>query len=168
MSGLYSATIAALFAYAGWTTLNAGVEDVEDPAHTLPRVAVFSLSLVAVIFLLLNLSFFAVLPVGEMAVSETIAYSFAERAFPSGLVDSMVPLSVAALLVANLNAVPFIVGRINRRAACVGVLPQVFTCINLESMSPRAALLIDPITNIIASFIGDLDVLIEFVSVGWG
>lgn len=166
ISTLYAAQIAALYAYSGWSALNAGVEDVENPSRTLPRVAVLSLALAAVVFFLVNASFFTVLTFSDAAASDTIAYDFAEQAFQAcGFINSAVPLSVAALFVANLNVVPFIVGRVNRRAACAGVLPQMFTCIHLESMSPRAALLIDPITTLIASFIGDLDVLIEFVCV---
>lgn len=60
------ATLATLWAYEGWTNLNAVTEEIKDPKRNLPLSLIISISGIAVLYMLFNYAIYRVLPLAEM------------------------------------------------------------------------------------------------------
>jgi APA family basic amino acid/polyamine antiporter len=56
------ATVATLWAYEGWTNLNALAEEMKDPAKNLPRALLIGIGVITVIYTLFNFAIYKVLP----------------------------------------------------------------------------------------------------------
>uniref|UniRef100_A0A183CEA0 AA_permease domain-containing protein n=1 Tax=Globodera pallida TaxID=36090 RepID=A0A183CEA0_GLOPA len=67
------ALFSGLFSYGGWEILNNGIEDVEHPHRTMPFAIIFGMSIVIVLYMTINISYFVVLSVPEMQRSNAIA-----------------------------------------------------------------------------------------------
>ena len=63
----------ALFAYQGWNDLTFIVEEVRNPAKTLPRALIISNGLVTVIYLLVNVAFYTGLSPRKLEQSDAAA-----------------------------------------------------------------------------------------------
>lgn len=71
-----TAFFAALYSYDGFDILNFGVEDVDRVDKTMPFAIAVGMSAVTLLFLLVNLSFFAVLSLAEIESSSAVAEVF--------------------------------------------------------------------------------------------
>lgn len=60
------ATLATLWAYEGWTNLNAVTEEIRDPKRNLPLSLIISISGIAVLYMLFNYAIYRVLPLAEI------------------------------------------------------------------------------------------------------
>jgi APA family basic amino acid/polyamine antiporter len=67
LAGLAVALSKALFAYDAWYTVTFVAEEVHDSHRTLPRALLLGCLLVTVVYVLTNVAYLAVLPVGEIA-----------------------------------------------------------------------------------------------------
>ena len=67
LAGLAVALSKALFAYDAWYTVTFVAEEVHDSHRTLPRALLLGCLLVTVLYVLTNVAYLAVLPVGEIA-----------------------------------------------------------------------------------------------------
>lgn len=70
-----------LFAYNGWNYLNFIVEELIDPVKNLPRAIAISCTLVTVVYVFTNISFYTILSPDEVLGSSAVAVTFAEKAF---------------------------------------------------------------------------------------
>ena len=64
---------AGLFAYDGWDIINFGIEEVEHPRRTMPLAIIIAMTLTALCFLTMNLSFFVVLNPSVVKNSHVVA-----------------------------------------------------------------------------------------------
>jgi len=78
-TGLGVALVAALWAYDGWADLTFMAGEVKDPSRTLPRALGWGVLVVVGVYLVVNAAYLSVLSVPEMAASELVAASTAER-----------------------------------------------------------------------------------------
>ncbi|KAL7016449.1 hypothetical protein ACKWTF_010030 [Chironomus riparius] len=70
-----------LFAYNGWNYLNFIIEELKDPVKNLPRAIAISCTLVTVVYVFTNVSFYTILSPSEVLGSEAVAVTFADKAF---------------------------------------------------------------------------------------
>lgn len=70
-----------LFAYNGWNYLNFIIEELKDPIKNLPRAIAISCTLVTVVYVLTNVSFYTILSPAEVLSSEAVAVTFADKTF---------------------------------------------------------------------------------------
>ncbi len=94
----------ALFAYDAWYTVTFVAEEVHDSHRTLPRALVLGTLLVTLVYVLANVAYLAVLPVGEI------------RAVPENLVAARVA--------------EVIFGPVGRTLVIVAILVSTFGCVN--------------------------------------
>jgi amino acid transporter len=73
------ALVSVLWAFDGWADLSFVAGEVKDPRRTLPRALIGGTLAVIAIYLLANVAYLAVLPVGEIARSKLVAADVAER-----------------------------------------------------------------------------------------
>ena len=67
LAGLAVALSKALFAYDAWYTVTFVAEEVHDSHRTLPRALLLGCLLVTVLYVLTNVAYLAVLPIGQIA-----------------------------------------------------------------------------------------------------
>lgn len=77
--GLAPAIFAILWTYDGWSDVASISGEVEEPARRLPRILLVGLAATMGIYLAVNVVYFSLVPVGEMANVKTIAPLVMER-----------------------------------------------------------------------------------------
>ena len=73
------ALVSVLWAFDGWADLSFVSGEVKDPRRVLPRAIIIGVIAVIAIYLLANLAYLAVMPVGEIRASKLVAADVAQR-----------------------------------------------------------------------------------------
>lgn len=142
--GVFSAIIislqAVIFTYDGWYSAIYFSEESTDPARTLPRSMIFSVLLVAAIYLLVNAALLYVLPLSELSSSTLPVADVASKIFGvygDKVVTVLALITLLSLLNANLLTGPRIMYAISRD----GLFTQKAAEVN-KGGTPSIALLI--------------------------
>lgn len=151
-----------IFSFAGWNYLNFVTEELKEPHKNLPRAIYISLPLVTIIYLLVNMAYFAVMPAEDVLESEAVAVTFAERTL--GVFAFVMPLFVACSTVGSLNGVLFASSRMFFAGARDGQLPELLSMINIKYVTPLPSLLILGILSCAMLCTTDVFVLINYTS----
>ncbi|KAI1379318.1 amino acid transporter [Hypoxylon crocopeplum] len=118
-----NAVLAAVFAYGGWESISFVVGEIQDVTTVLPRILHTSMAMVIVLFITSNLALYAVVPLSEMAESNTVALAFGERIF--GIVGRLFYTWVVCLsCLGTLNAIVFSAGRLTQAASVRCFVPS--------------------------------------------
>jgi len=128
-----------LFAYNGWNYLNFIIEELKDPVKNLPRAIAISCTLVTVVYLLTNISFYTILSPAEVLGSEAVAVTFANQAF--GPFAWTIPVFVAMSTFGAVNGILLTSSRLFYAGACEGQMPEVLTMIQIQRLTPTPAVL---------------------------
>lgn len=107
--GVISTTLFKVFySYAGLSNVNNVLNEVKNPVRTLKTVSVTALITACVLYLLVNIAYFIVVPLDEIKESrELIAALFFERSFGPRLGKTILPLAVALSAAGNVMVVTF-------------------------------------------------------------
>lgn len=97
---LTSATALAFFSMVGFEDSVNMAEETKDPVRTFPRVMLTGLSLTAFVYVLVSITAVAVVPVGELADSQTPLLEVVRRGAPGVPVDVIYPF-LSMFAVAN-------------------------------------------------------------------
>lgn len=130
-----------LLTYGGWSEAVYVTAEVRDARRLMPRILVGSLTVVAVLYLLVNLAYLRVLGLGGIAESETVAADAMQAVFGAGGAAAISALVVAAALTsANATLITgarsaYAAGRDFPALAWIGRWDE-------RSGSPRAAMLV--------------------------
>ncbi|ROT34487.1 hypothetical protein SODALDRAFT_321494 [Sodiomyces alkalinus F11] len=112
------------YSFAGLDNANNVLDEVKDPVRTLKSVTFSALATSCGLYLLVNIAYFIVVPVGEIKNSgELIAALFFAKIFGAGLGSVLLPLAVALSAVGNVLVVAFAMARLKQEIARQGFLP---------------------------------------------
>lgn len=75
------AMVATLWSYDGWNSLTYLAGEVREPKKNIPRALILGTVIVIAIYVLANLAYLYVLPIGEIAGSKLVAADMMERVF---------------------------------------------------------------------------------------
>uniref|UniRef100_A0A914W5W8 Uncharacterized protein n=1 Tax=Plectus sambesii TaxID=2011161 RepID=A0A914W5W8_9BILA len=162
------AVYGGLWAYGGYNVLNFGIEEIKNPRRTVPLAFLIGLALVTLLYLTINVAYFAVLSQDEMLDSETIAVAqqFATKAL--GNFAYAYPAIIGIVLCGTTNSAIFSSSRYMFAAARRGHLPSSVAILNIDTDSPRVAVVAFSLLTMAMSFIGDIEQLINYViSLSW-
>lgn len=96
------------YSYAGLSNVNNVLNDVKDPVRTLKSVCTSALVTAVVLYTLVNIAYFMVVPLDEIKESgELIAALFFERTFGPQLGRKVLPLAVALSGAGNVMVVTY-------------------------------------------------------------
>ncbi|XP_072125495.1 cystine/glutamate transporter-like [Mobula birostris] len=143
-----------MFAYSGWFYVNFFSEEVINPERTIPLAIVFTLILITILYLLVNVAYYTVLTADEVLASGAVAVTFADRTLSgfSSVIQILVSLSCLGAVTVGLfsaSRVFFVASRENQ-------WPTIFSMIHIQHHTPLpAVILIYPLV-ILMIFIGDL------------
>ncbi|KAG5672293.1 putative Methylthioribose transporter [Polypedilum vanderplanki] len=150
-----------LFAYNGWNYLNFIIEELKDPVKNLPRAIAISCTLVTVVYVLTNISFYTILSPIEVLGSEAVAVTFANKAFRS--FAFFIPIFVAMSTFGAVNGILLTSSRLFYAGACEGQMPEILTMIQIQRLTPTPAVLAISFLSMAYLCVSDIYALINYV-----
>ena len=146
------------FTYYGYDEATKLAEEVRDPQRELPRVLVFGIVAVAVVYLLVNAGYLFVLTPAQMAGSPLVAADVAER-LVGAAAGALVTVAALVVLVGSLNVNYLSLPRVGLALAQDGLAPRPMTRVS-ASGTPRPALLLATAVIVVAALAGSFQNLV--------
>jgi len=138
---LGAATIPTVYSYLGYYNVCHLGAEVKDPVRMIPRSMYLSIAGIAVIYLLMQSSIYAVIPFADVAASPFIVSTMFERLYGHEIAVAMTGL-VLVVAVASLFSVMLGYTRIPYAAAKDGLFFKVFARLHPTGDFPHVALLV--------------------------
>ncbi|CAJ0593270.1 unnamed protein product [Cylicocyclus nassatus] len=151
-----------VFSFSGYTYLNFVTEELKDPYKNLPRAIYISIPSITIIYMLVNIAYFAVLSTDEVLESDAVAVTFAKEVL--GLFAPVVPLFVACSCLGSLNSILFAASRMFFAGAREGKLPEMLSMISINNLTPLPSLIFLGAISITMVFVGDVYTLINYTT----
>ncbi|KAK3701454.1 hypothetical protein QZH41_004059 [Actinostola sp. cb2023] len=136
-----------LWAYDGWNNLNYCTEEMKHPERDMPRAIVIGISLITVCYLLINVSYIAVLGKSGILHSEAVAISVGNLYL--GPVNWIIPVFVAASTFGAVNGMVLTNGRLLYVAARDGLMPSLLAMIHIKRFTPLPSLFFTTLISIV-------------------
>jgi APA family basic amino acid/polyamine antiporter len=133
------ATVSALWAYDGWNNLSMVAGEVKNPQCNVPLALIGGSLLVLIVYLLVNLAYFHVLPVSEIRGTITVASDAARRFLGSGG-GAFIAIGVMVSTFATLNGSILAGSRIPYATAREGLFPASLATVHPRFHTPAVSL----------------------------
>jgi len=133
------ATVSALWAYDGWNNLSMVAGEVENPQRNVPRALIGGALLVLVVYVLVNLAYFHVLPASQVLGTSTVA-SDAARRFLGNAGGAFIAIGVMISTFATLNGSILSGSRIPYATAREGLFPAGLGAVHRRFRTPAVSL----------------------------
>ena len=156
------ALIAVLWAYEGWHVVSFTAGEFKSPAHDLPRSLFWGTLIVTVIYLFLNVAYYAVLTPLEVSGSASAASSSIEAAWGQG---AMLLVSVVILtsILGALNGMILTAPRVYYAMAKDGIFLQKFGEISKRFRVPVFAIAVQAVWSSALTLMGTFQQLFTYV-----
>ncbi|KAL9096524.1 MAG: hypothetical protein Q9165_001521 [Trypethelium subeluteriae] len=119
-----TALFKVFYSYAGLHNVNNVLNEVKNPVKTLKSAASVALLTACILYLLVNVAYFLVVPIDEIKDSgELIAALFFERVFGAHVGKVLLPIAIAISAAGNVMVVTFSHARMIQEIARQGFLP---------------------------------------------
>jgi len=134
------ALIAVMFTYAGWNAASYVAEEIRDPGRNVPLALAIGTAAVIVIYLLLNLLYIYVVPVGQLAaVQGSVLDVIADRLLGQRAGNIMGVVSIISLA-ATISAMVFAGPRVYFAMARDGLFFRRMASVHPRYRTPAAAI----------------------------
>ncbi|XP_043928127.1 b(0,+)-type amino acid transporter 1-like [Protopterus annectens] len=152
----------ALWAYDGWNMLNNVTEEVKRPEKTLPRAILIAVPMVTFLYVMVNVSYFAVMTTNEFLISGAAAVTWGRKIL--GIWMWVIPVSVAMSTFGTLNGGTFMGGRICYVAAREGHLPHLLSMVHVKRLIPSPSLIFKAVLALCMIIPGDFVSIVNYCS----
>ncbi|XP_016049030.1 solute carrier family 7 member 13-like [Erinaceus europaeus] len=159
-SQIAEAFLQGLYAYSGWGVLVRVAGEIKHPSKNIPRCVVTALTFVALMYLLVNISYLAVLTPKEILSSDAVAVTWMDKVIPS--MQWAISLGVSASIFSSLSCTIFSTSRLWYAASQEGQLPWILSTLNIHSCPVVATIQMLIFASIIV-IPSDLILLINYV-----
>jgi basic amino acid/polyamine antiporter, APA family len=161
------AMIATLWSYDGWANLTFIGGEVRDPQRNIPRGLFMGTVAVIVIYVLVNLAYLYVLPIGEIASSRLVAADAMERIFP-GYGGALISIAVMLSTFGSVNSNCMTTARVFYAMAKDGLFVRRLADVHPRYHTPGKALIIQAVWACLLTLTGTFDQLFTYVMfAGW-
>lgn len=133
------ATVSALWAYDGWNNLSMVAGEVKNPQRNMPLALIGGALLVLIVYVLVNLAYFHVLPVSQVLGTKTVAADAARR-FLGSAGGAFIAVGVMISAFATLNGSILAGSRIPYATAREGLFPAGLGAVNSRFHTPAVSL----------------------------
>ena len=133
------ATVSALWAYDGWNNLSMVAGEVKNPQRNMPLALIGGTLLVLIVYILVNLAYFHVLPTSQILGTSTVA-SDAARRFLGNAGGAFIAVGVMISAFASLNGSILAGSRIPYATARAGLFPAALASVNPRFHTPAVSL----------------------------
>ena len=142
------ALVSVLWAYDGWADLAFISGEVKDPERNLPRALILGTLAVIVIYVLANIAYLGVMPVGEVRHSKLVAADVALRLVgPAGV--TFVAITVMLSTLGTLNGSILTNPRVFFAMAADGLLFRKIAAVHPRYQTPYVAIALTAVLGII-------------------
>lgn len=150
---------AVIWTYYGYPDAAKIAEEVVDPERTLPRIFLFGIGIVAVLYLLLNAAFLHVLPIDRIASSTLVAGDVAVEVF-GPRVGTIVACLALLVVLASLNGTIFVTPRVLFGLARDGLAPRVLARVH-RGGTPWVAMTVVGVVAVVLAATGTFEQLFK-------
>uniref|UniRef100_A0A4X2M432 Solute carrier family 7 member 13 n=1 Tax=Vombatus ursinus TaxID=29139 RepID=A0A4X2M432_VOMUR len=162
ISQIPEAFFQGFYAYSGWQSMVSIAGEIKNPAKNIPRCIFTALSLVTILYLLVNISYLTVLTPEEIIDSDAVAMTWADRVIPS--YQWIISIGVSSSILSGLLSTIFSSSRLYYCASQEGQMPLLFSMLNTHS-SPALAVIQTIIFASVMIFSSDLIRLINLLGI---
>lgn len=147
---LSTAIFKIYYSYAGLGNINNVLNEVKSPVRTLKSVGPAALLTACIMYVLVNVAYFAVVPLEDIQESgELIAALFFERVFEPGFGNIFLPSAIAVSAAGNVMVVTFSLVSLPKVMALVGSFANILCKARLNQEIARQGFL--PYAGLLAS-----------------
>lgn len=143
------------FAYAGFESLAHSAGEVRDSQQRLPRVFVRGILLTTLIFVLMSIVAFGVLPEGAVSATRVPMSEAAAVYLPVGARE-LVTIGAIMAIATSLNATLVVPARLAWSMAQVGQLPRALSQLHPERQTPDLGVMITAVLTIVLILSGQM------------
>ncbi|KAL5521490.1 hypothetical protein ACEPAF_2238 [Sanghuangporus sanghuang] len=122
-NALVTALYNVIWCFNGYSNANYALSEVRDPIRTIKRAAPLALFAVGLVYILVNLSYFAVVSKAEILDGGRIVAALFFRNLFGAQAERFVSLIIALSLLGNMLAMQFTQGRVIQELGREGILP---------------------------------------------
>ena len=148
-----------MFAYSGYNNLNEIAEELISPRKNIPKAITISLTIVTVIYMATNVSYFTVLSKSEFLSVSAVAYAWGDKVL--GAASIIIPIGVMCSVYGTCNSGVFTNVRVRFAAARAGHLPEVLSFLHHKTRIPVVALWLNTLWALVLLIPGDIDQLMN-------
>jgi len=154
------ALVSVLWVYDGWADVTFVGGEVKDPERNLPRVLIYGTLIIIVLYLLANIAYLAVLPVGEIRRSSLVAADVADRLMGvSGV--AFVAAAVMVSTFGTLNGSVMTGSRVLFAMAEDGLLFKPIATVHRKFRTPSVAISLSATLGVIFVLLGTFEQLAD-------
>jgi len=162
-TGWLFAFIPVMFTYSGWNAAAYMAEEIRDPGRNVPRALFLGTAIVTVIYLLINVLYLYVIPIGELAgVQGSVLDVVADRLLGMRAGDIMAVVAIVSLA-AGINAWTFAGPRVYFAMARDNAFFKSAARVHPRYKTPAASILAQAAFTIVLILIGSLDAIANYV-----
>ncbi len=155
--------IVVMFVYSGWNAAAYMAEEVRDPGRNLPLALALGTGAVTLIYLLINVLYLSVIPIGELVtIKGSVLDVAAERLLGARAGDIMGVISIISLL-ASVNAMTFAGPRVYFAMARDGLFFPAASRVHPTYKTPSTSIAAQAVWATVLILTGSLDALGNYV-----
>ncbi|MDO6392243.1 amino acid permease [Pontibacter sp. BT731] len=164
LAGIMKGVSAVFFAYIGFDAISTTAEECENPQRDLPRAMIFTLVICTVLYVVLALVLTGMVPFGELAVGDPLAYVFSRVNLDAmaGIVAVSAVVAMASVLLVFQYGQPRIWMAMSRD----GLLPRAFSRIHPKHRTPAFATIVTGFVVAVPALFMNLTEVTDLTSIG--
>ncbi|OAL26972.1 hypothetical protein AYO22_03916 [Fonsecaea multimorphosa] len=137
--GYAEAFLGIIFAIGGFNQANYVLGDIDDPRKKFKHTAITTVSIVSILYILINISYMLVVPASVLfsQADDTVAQPFFQRIFGYEAADKALCGFIAFSSFGNIIVQTFTAARVKQEIAKEGILPWARFFANNYSLWPR-------------------------------
>jgi basic amino acid/polyamine antiporter, APA family len=163
LTGWMFAMIPVMFTYSGWNAASYMAEEIRDPGRNVPKALILGTVGVIVIYLLINVLYLYVIPIGELAATQgSVLDVVADRLLGQRAGNIMAVVALVSLA-AGINAWTFAGPRVYFAMARDGVFFKSAAQVHPKYKTPAASIIAQAAFSILLVLTGSLDAIANYV-----
>lgn len=156
------AMIATLWSYDGWNSLTYMAGEVKDPRRTIPLALVLGTIVIIVIYVVTNVAYLYILPIGEIASSKLVAADVVEKILP-GLGGGLIAAVVMVSTFGGVNATSMTTARVYYAMAADRLFFRSMAVTHPRYRTPGRSLIVQAVWASLLTLSGTYDQLFTYV-----
>jgi APA family basic amino acid/polyamine antiporter len=152
-----------MFTYSGWNAAAYMAEEIRDPGRNVPRALFLGTAVVTIIYLLINVLYLYVIPIGELAgIQGSVLDVVADRLLGVRAGDIMAVVAIVSLA-AGINAWTFAGPRVYFAMARDNAFFRSAARVHPKYKTPAVSIIAQAAFAIVLILLGSLDAIANYV-----